>query len=176
MFPWMFRSLPLIIVLLLSSCASDTEAKKSGPDPDADRAALNKLREDFIAAFNNGDTIGIASTYSENAVLMPQNQEPVMGRTAIETYYKGLHDQVNARISLTSQELTMIGEDSALDRGTYVMSIAPKAAGSTPLEDAGKYLVILQRQPDGAWKVTRDIDNSSRPLPPGVGGRGLNEE
>jgi ketosteroid isomerase-like protein len=54
------------------------------------------------------------------------------------------------------------------------MSIAPKAGG-TPMEDAGKYLVILQRQPDGGWKVTRDIDNSSRPLPPGVGIRIGNE-
>jgi uncharacterized protein (TIGR02246 family) len=174
MFSWMFRSLPLIFVLLLSSCASDTQAKKSGPDPDADRAALNKLREDFITAFNSADALRIAATYSEDAVLMPQNQEPVTGRTAIETYYKGLHNQVNAKISLTSQELTMIGDDSAFDRGTYVMSIAPKAGG-TPMEDAGKYLVILQRQPDGGWKVTRDIDNSSRPLPPGVGIRIGNE-
>src|SRR5262249_12353521 len=163
------RSLPLIIVLLLSSCTtSGTEAKKSGPDPDADRAALNRLREHFIAAFNEADAIRIAATYSEDAVLMPQNQEPVSGRTAIETYYKGLHTQVNAKISLSSQELTMIGEDAALDRGTYVMSIAPKTGGAVPMEDAGKYLVILQRQPDGSWKVTRDIDNSSRPLPPGT--------
>ena len=175
MFPWMFRSLPLVIVLLLSSCTTaGTEAKKSGPDLGADRAALNKLREDFITAFNSADAIRIAATYSEDAVLMPQNQEPVTGRTAIETYYKGLHNQVNAKISFTSQELTMIGDDSAFDRGTYVMSIAPKAGG-TAMEDAGKYLAILQRQPDGAWKVTRDIDNSSRPLPPGVGIRIGNE-
>jgi uncharacterized protein (TIGR02246 family) len=176
MYSWLFRSLPLIIVLLLSSCATTgTEAKKSGPDPDADRAALNKLREDYIIAFNAADAPQIAATYSEDAVLMPQNQEPVTGRTAIEAYYKNLHSQVNAKISLTSQELTMIGEDAAVDRGTYVMSFATKAGG-TPVEDAGKYLVILQRQPDGSWKATHDIDNSSRPLPPGVGIRGMNEE
>ena len=177
MFPWMFRSLPLVIILLLTSCATTgTEAKKSAPDPEADRAALNKLREDFITAFNSADALRIAATYGEDAVLMPQNQEPVMGRTAIETYYKGLHEQVNAKISLTSQEITMIGEDSAFDRGTYVLSITPKKAGGTAMEDAGKYLVILQRQPDGTWKVARDIDNSSRPLPPGVGLRGMDEE
>src|SRR5262249_54826688 len=151
MFSWMFRSLPLVIVLLLSSCTTaGTEAKKSGPDPNADRAALNKLRDDFVAAFNAADAPQIAAAYSDDAVLMPQNQEPVMGRTAIETYYKGLHTQVNAKISLTSQEITMIGEDAALDRGTYVMSITPRA-GATPIEDAGKYLVVLQRQPDGSW-------------------------
>jgi uncharacterized protein (TIGR02246 family) len=176
MFSWMFRSLPLIIVLLLSSCATtDTEAKKSAPDPNADRAALNKLRGDWVTAFNAGDTQGIAATYSENAVLMPQNQEPVMGRAAIEAYYKALYGQASAKISLTSQEVVMIGEDAALDRGTYVLSITPKA-GATPIEDAGKYLVILQRQSDGTWKATRDIDNSSRPMPPGIGFRGMNEE
>ena len=177
MFSWMFRSLPLIIVLLLSSCTtSGTEAKKSAPDPNADRAALNKVRDDFVTAFNAADAPNIAATYSEDAVLMPQNQEPVTGRTAIETYYKSLHTQVNAKISLTSQEITMIGEDSAFDRGTYLLSITPKKDGGTAMEDAGKYLVILERQPDGTWKVVRDIDNSSRPLPPGVGLRGMNED
>ena len=176
MFSWMFRSLPLVIFLLLSSCTTEgTEAKKSAPDPNADRAAINKLREDFITAFNAADSPRLAAMYSEDAVLMPQNQEPVMGRTAIETYYKRLYDQVNAKISLTAQELTMIGDDAAFERGTYVMSITPKP-GATPIEDAGKYLVMFQRQPDGSWKATRDIDNSSRPLPPGIGLRGMNEE
>ncbi|MDA2927836.1 hypothetical protein MYX78_11520 [Acidobacteria bacterium AH-259-G07] len=33
-----------------------------------------------------------------------------------------------------------------------------------PIEDNGKYIVILQKQPDNAWKIARDIWNSDNPV------------
>jgi hypothetical protein len=34
------------------------------------------------------------------------------------------------------------------------------------VNDEGKYLVMVRTQPDGSYKVARDIDNSSAPLAP----------
>ena len=43
-------------------------------------------------------------------------------------------------------------------------TLTPKAGGE-PTEDSGKWLGILKRQPNGSWKVHRDIWNSDKPFP-----------
>jgi ketosteroid isomerase-like protein len=45
------------------------------------------------------------------------------------------------------------------------LTLTPRAGG-TAINDEGKYLVVVQRQTDGSYKVARDIDNSSMPLAP----------
>jgi ketosteroid isomerase-like protein len=42
--------------------------------------------------------------------------------------------------------------------------MTPKAKGK-PMEESSKYLVILKRQADGSWKISRDIENSNTPMP-----------
>jgi ketosteroid isomerase-like protein len=71
---------------------------------------------------------------------------------------------------LTSTEVQVVGP-WAFDRGAYRWRGIPRAGGE-PIEDHGKYLVILQRQPDGSWKVARDMDNSDRPLTQATRGGG----
>ena len=54
--------------------------------------------------------------------------------------------------------------DLAYVRGTYAMTIMPEGAPE-PIREIGKYVVILQKQPDGSWLVVVDIWNSDLPLP-----------
>ena len=86
------------------------------------------------------------------------------GHDAIMSYNKGLFDNFAAKLTLASDETKVFGE-MAYDRGRYTMEITPKAGGA-PITDEGKYLVLLQHQSDGSWKVSRDIDNSSKPAAP----------
>lgn len=60
----------------------------------------------------------------------------------------------------------MVG-DWGFDRGTYHHTMTPKAGGA-PISGNGKYLWLYQRQPDGSWKLSRVIWNSSDPPPPAV--------
>jgi ketosteroid isomerase-like protein len=49
-------------------------------------------------------------------------------------------------------------------RGMYSATLVPKAGGAQiPID--GKFLTILARQPDGSWKIWRDIFNSNQPPP-----------
>jgi len=66
------------------------------------------------------------------------------------------------RFELVSDEIQVTGE-WAFDRGTYQWRGVPRAGGDA-IDDRGKYLVILQRQVDGSWKLARAMDNSDRPL------------
>ncbi|MEE8586821.1 MAG: hypothetical protein V3T83_18425 [Acidobacteriota bacterium] len=68
------------------------------------------------------------------------------------------------KIAAEGLEVEVAG-DWAFDRGTYTITLTPKAGGEPVFEDEAKYLTITKRQPDGSWKIYRTISNSDRPLP-----------
>ena len=123
---------------------------------------MNNVRNEFISAFNSGDATKVASLYATDAVVMPTHQPMITGRDAIQNYNKTFFETFTATITISPIETKVFG-DRALDRGTYTMQLTPKAGGS-PIMDEGKYLVLLQRQADGSWKLTHDIDNTNMPL------------
>jgi uncharacterized protein (TIGR02246 family) len=104
----------------------------------------------------------IAGLYTEDAQVLYPNQPPVNGRDAIHAYFTSFFEAfTQAEFELTSSEIVVTGA-WAFDRGAYRWKGVPRD-GSAPIEDNGKYLVVLQQQPDGRWRVARDMDNSDRP-------------
>ena len=159
-------TLILVCVLLATACSP------VGPTPEQVETkkteavtALNSLRNQFEVAYNANDASALAALYTEDAVLMPGNQPTASGRQAVEAWFQGTFDQFGPKLTISSEELQVAG-DWAFDRGTYTVSLTPKAEGDS-MEENGRYVVILHRQPDGTWKVARDIDNSTIP-PPGA--------
>lgn len=128
-----------------------------------DRDGINKTRNDYVSAWKAADADRVANLYTTDALVLYPNQPAVAGRSAIGTYFKSFFDELSQEhFELTSAEIEVVGP-WAFDRGAYRWKGKPRAGGEA-IEDHGKYLVILQRQPDGSWKVARDMDNSDRPL------------
>jgi uncharacterized protein (TIGR02246 family) len=152
--------LTVLLACFVVSCAPSSEKTAS----DDDTAAANKVRDEFTAAFNAGDAAKVASLYASDAVLMPPHEPVITGHDAIEKHNKELFDMFTATIKISSGESKVFG-DRALDRGTYTIELTPKTGGSSMM-DEGKYLVLLQRQSDGSWKITHDIDNTNVPAAP----------
>ena len=166
--PVRFVSFSMLALFLLAGCGAPAETPApAAPSAEEVTAKINQLRDNFMAAFNSGDAMALAELYTSDGIALPQNRAEVSGREAILNYNKEMFEQFTPKIAVKSEELTIaVAGDLAFDRGTYTMELTPKAAGGAPITDEGKYLVVLQRQPDGAWKVLRDIDNSSRPAAP----------
>lgn len=133
-------------------------------DATADLNAINALRSSFETAFNRGDAAALAALYTADAVVMPTHHAAVSGSQAIGGYFGDFMGQMTAQMKITPIE-TKVVDDLAFDRGTYTMTLTPKAGGAAMI-DTGKYLVLLRRQNDGSWKLTHDIDNSDVPMPP----------
>jgi len=74
----------LMFLLALPALANDNneEAKI--------KAAVEDRYQEWLAAENKKDAAAITDLYDENAVLMPKEEEPVLGKTAIGEYYKKL--------------------------------------------------------------------------------------
>jgi uncharacterized protein (TIGR02246 family) len=153
------------ITLLNLGCQSRGAELAAGATLAQDRAAIDSVRNQYAATWRTGDAERLNTLYAADALVLYPNQPAVIGRPAILAYFKTFFDQFRQdRFELTSEEIQVAGS-WAFDRGSVHWRGVPRAGGD-PVEDQGKYLVILQRQPDGSWKVARDMDNSDRPLMP----------
>lgn len=134
---------------------------------EADVRALEQLQKRVDAAIIGGDVETYVTLITADAVLMPPNAPPIIGREAIREWSRSnAKAMVFQAYEPSDAELTISG-DWAFRRATFTATLAP-ASGGPAVHDTGKFLIIYQRQRDGSWKVARDIWNGSAPpLPPG---------
>ncbi|UCC71601.1 MAG: DUF4440 domain-containing protein [Gemmatimonadota bacterium] len=149
------------LALALASTACQPPAQEAGPLSEEDVAAIEAFQEAFAQAIRAGDWAGAAAFYTEDAVFMPPNEPAIQGRAAIEAW-SGASPPIT-QFSLPIAEIDGRG-DLAFVRGTLLITISPEGAPE-PMQDTGKYVVILRRQPDDTWLVAVDIFNSDLPLP-----------
>jgi uncharacterized protein (TIGR02246 family) len=107
-------------------------------------------------AFSQGDAAAIASLYTEDAVLLPPNMEPMTGPAAAKAFWQGAMDMGLKGATLESVDVAAHG-DVIVEVGRYTLTVA----GGTQA-DHGKYIVVW-KQEGGVWKLDKDIWNSSVP-------------
>lgn len=122
------------------------------------RPGIEAANKQFVATFGKGDAAGLAAMYSATAIAYPPNSEPVSGRAAIQKIWQGAMGMGIKAVTLTTSEVETYG-DTAYEVGGYTML----GEGGKHL-DHGKYIVIWKRE-QGAWKLHRDIWNTSMPGP-----------
>lgn len=125
-----------------------------------DLAAIDALRDAWVTAHNAADAAALAALYTADAVEAPAGMPSVVGTAAIQQHFAERFAAGSASATVTAEE-TQVAGDWAFDRGTYSVTMTPAEGEAMQME--GRYIVILQRTPDG-WKVARGIDNS--PTPP----------
>jgi uncharacterized protein (TIGR02246 family) len=126
--------------------------------------AIKKTRETHVAALNSGDVDAWADAFANDGVQMPPNAPANVGRDNIQAWSRAFLGAFRAEFSLAPDEVQIAGAEWAFERGTYKISLTPKAGGE-PIQDVGKYITVYQLQPDGSWAMARDIWNSDNPLP-----------
>lgn len=160
---------PLILAMAACEPGSRSAETSSTATTEQDRAGINKTRNEYVSAWKAADADQLANLYTTDALVLYPNQPAVVGRSAILAYFKTSFAELAPEdFELTSAEIEIVGP-WAFDRGIYRWKAVPRVGGDA-ITDHGKYLVILQRQPDGSWKVARDMDNSDRPLAQTSGG------
>ena len=158
------RLLPLSTLVLVATLVGCAPPPPEPVDTAADEAAVNDAASAWAAAFNAGNAEGVAGLYTEDAVFMRNHQPTLNGAGAIAAAMRDQMDAMETMITVSPAETTVLG-DTAIGHGTYAMTLTPKAEGSAPVTDEGSYMVVMDRQADGTWKISRHIGNSSLPLP-----------
>ena len=114
--------------------------------------AINQRDMQFALA---GDKAMMMSQWADDIVLLPPAGPIMRGRAVIEQASRGVEDPTILSSVLDMQEVKVIG-DFAFQWGTYDYTLRP-SAGAEVARVSGKIMRILQRQPDGSWKIYRGI-------------------
>src|ERR1700738_4170546 len=120
-----------VVFLLVTGISSAQNASK-----DAGAAPPDEIRHRWTAAATAKDAAGIAALYADDATVMPPNAAPVKGRAAIQSFWKGMVDQLTGKVTL-ARVGGWQGGDTGYEAGTY------SAAMGTGT-DTGKYLLTLK--------------------------------
>jgi uncharacterized protein (TIGR02246 family) len=127
----------------------------------ADVEAINDVREAHIAALNDGDVDAWVAAFIDDGVQMPPHASANLGSESIRAWSQAFLTPFRVTFTLSVDEVQVVG-DWAFERGTYKITLSPKAGGE-PIQDIGKYITIYERQPGGTWGIARDIWNSNNP-------------
>ena len=141
-------------VLLLAACNSN-----QGPDVAADTAKINSIWTEYESSYNSGDIEAWMSLWTDDGMQMPPNESPISGKDRIRERNTAVLDQVTFEMDITNEEVG-VARDFAYSRGIFSATVTPKDGGQ-PISVDGKFMTILVRQPDGSWKIHRDIFNSN---------------
>jgi ketosteroid isomerase-like protein len=152
------RTLGIALVLLVTF--ADLQAASSN----ADVTAINKLQKQVDDAIVAGDTERYVALLVDDAVLMPPNALPVVGREAIRSWNEGMARRFRIQRYVPLDDELVVAGDWAFRRATFTWSVMSTTDGNS-LNDSGKFIIIYQRVPDGSWKVARDIWNSNAKEP-----------
>ena len=138
----------MIAALLAASIATPAAAQLKNE--------IQKVVDEFSAAFNRGDAEAIAANYTDDAVALPPNADMVKGKQQILEYWK---KTVGAFTDLKSQTLDVkrLAPRYAREIGSFSFN----TKDNPPREITGKYVVLWQRVA-GRWKLNTDIWNMNK--------------
>ncbi|MBN1665131.1 MAG: SgcJ/EcaC family oxidoreductase [Deltaproteobacteria bacterium] len=135
----------------------DTTTAGSPQAADREKAAIDKVRLGFNAAYNESSASGIAGLLMYDAVWMPPGEPSVVGRNSIKARYEKFFSHVSSTFELKTGNIQLLGNWAFLS-GDWSRVDKPSGGGQNR-NISGHYLMILRKQPDGAWRIVRDIWN-----------------
>lgn len=111
-------------------------------------AEMDKLIEQYQAAWNKGDVKSLAALYAEDAIRLGGDTQPVRGRQAIQQMFEKqfASEWKGTKVSITPGRTQSVSADVRLQEGTFELT------GGTEGPQRGRYLNTLVRQ-GGQWRI-----------------------
>jgi uncharacterized protein (TIGR02246 family) len=107
-----------------------------------------------IAAADNARDIGrVLDYYAEDAILMPPGEPPVTDRAEIRNRYDTLFGGFDPKIETHVDEICVEGALAVVRGHNGGWLVAREVGRTRQLNDV--YLMVLRRDPDGTWRITR---------------------
>ena len=150
-----FAAFFLVVVTGVACTAS------GGIKPDTD--VLAEARMTWMDAMKAGDAAKAASVFAEDAVSMPPGFPTNNGCKAIEQFYRDGLAQASVKEVMMNHNQTRVDGGSAMDRGTFRITWAPK--DREPFTLKGRYLLIGHKKANGEWELVWEMHAQESKVP-----------
>lgn len=139
--------------LWLATACSQPAAEGSS---ERDAAAIRSAHAALDDAARRGDYSGWAGLLTQDAVIMAPGRPAIQSEREMRALFDARPESLEGGAEILEVE---VRGDLAFVRGRYrLRGIGPGGR----IEDDGKMLEVWRRQPDGDWRLARDIWNSDR--------------
>jgi uncharacterized protein (TIGR02246 family) len=128
---------------------------------EASRKEIELFNQRFLEAHQKMDNGAIVGMWAEDGVSLLPETAPIEGKQAIAKFM----DDVVARMPgyhMRKIEIDFQGIESSGDWASewaYEHQIVDAPEGKPPFEGYGKMLLVLRRETDGNWRITREMWN-----------------
>jgi ketosteroid isomerase-like protein len=154
-----------LLVLTINSCSFPMDTggpMQSQYNLETELRAIEELNQHDMKAALASDTDAIISQWTDDFTVLPPTGPILRGRSANSAAAEQGKEQLKAMVPVDYvvefEEVTVSG-NYAFEWGTYRGTVRSRDGGE-PLTYSGKLMRILQRQPDGAWKMHRTMMTS----------------
>ncbi len=145
---------------LAAQSVQPTRASARTEDAHAqDRAAIERLRGDDVAATLSRDTAALTEIWTDDAVRLGEGGQDDIGKEAIR--------RTNERMKAATPELRVMSyvpeykeltiADGWAFEWRYYTASCVEAAGGEAKHIRGKVLLVLKKLPNGSWKCARGM-------------------
>ena len=140
----------------------------SQSDRAADLAAIEKVREQDIAATFSRDPVALTDYWTDDAIRLGVGAPPEIGKKTIRTSNERQTANKNFKVLSyvpETKDFTFLDGGWAVEWRNYTGSYVD-APGSEAKQVRGTTLAVLKKLPDGSWKAFRAM-GSIEPGTPG---------
>jgi uncharacterized protein (TIGR02246 family) len=150
--PILIFSLIILLALVIGCPKGEEAGEVSQASVEADVAAIKALFQEWVRLYNVHDYDKIMSLiYAENSIQMPPDGPIRLGKEAILLGYRRTSELNDEHCDRSVVEDVRVSGDLAVVRGEDAGTSIPRGGGE-PVKYNLKWLMILERQSDGAWK------------------------
>jgi ketosteroid isomerase-like protein len=115
----------------------------------------------------SGEIDALVSMFAEDAIFMPPNDTTVYGKEEIRAWWEEYFTFFRITSSVETENDITVAGNQAFIRSSFSVTIVPKQQGPRILDDI-RNLTVWNQQPDGSWKITHQIWNSTKPVGSGT--------
>jgi uncharacterized protein (TIGR02246 family) len=153
------RRVSLLLMILGIAWTSSLFGQQQS-DQSGDEAAIRKMVDSYVQAFNRHDAEALAEHWSPDAVYLNRNTgEEVVGRTAIAEQFRTLlTEQPELKVEVAVESIQFISPTVAIEHGRTRL-LAPNAEP----EEIDYTAVDVKR--DGKWLLDRVTDKTKEVVP-----------
>jgi ketosteroid isomerase-like protein len=156
----MKANLLMFAAAALTACGANESQQ---PSLEEDLAAIEAFNQAYLKAINDEDIAALSALTTEGHIMLMPGRAPLVGKAANDEANGRAFEQFDFEETWTPVE-TVVSGDWGHQRGTFTTIIIPND-GSARREVSGNFLRIYQRQPNGEWRMIRDMFNSDSPPP-----------